>query len=69
MDPLVNEDDDLLVGGWSTIGILGETNKVAIFMPHQHNRLNLRPVVTGKGDTRASNSRADLARTRDRYFC
>src|SRR6266700_3726756 len=50
VDPFVNEEDDLLVGAWQTIGILKETGQVATVMPHQYNRLSLRPVVTGKGD-------------------
>src|SRR3989454_7736820 len=44
-----------LFRSWSAIGILRDAGQVATVMPHQHNRLSLRPVVTGKGDACARN--------------
>src|SRR5712692_7173482 len=48
VNSLVNEQDDLLAGAWLVIGILEETDQIATVIPHQHNRLSLRPVVAGK---------------------
>ena len=55
VDSLVNEEDDLLGGAWLPIGIKRDAGQVAAIMPHQHNRLSLRPVVAGKAEACARN--------------
>src|SRR6266540_5765423 len=58
---LVDEEHDLSVFAWSLLGMLRDTNEVATVMPHQHNRLRLRPLVRGKGDACTRNPLEEIA--------
>jgi hypothetical protein len=51
VDPIVNEQDDLLLGIWSTTSMLRDPDQVPAVLPDQHNRLSLRPVRADKGET------------------
>src|ERR1019366_7581535 len=62
VDPLIDEEDDLLARAWLAIRILRNPSQMAPFLPHQHNRLSLRPVVASKADTGARNSLQQIPR-------
>src|SRR5215472_9500795 len=44
VDPLVNEEHDLLARVWQLIGIPRDAGQVTAVMPYPHNRLSLRPL-------------------------
>jgi len=62
VDSLVNEENDLLVRFWLAIGLLRDSYQVATLMPHQHNRLCLRPMVAGKAEAGARNPLKEIPR-------
>lgn len=62
VDPLVNEQDDLLAGAWLAIGIKREPGQVATVLPHQHNRLSLRPLLAGKTNACPRNPLEQISR-------
>src|SRR6266496_4211487 len=62
VDPLVNEQDDLLAGAWPLLGLRRDTDQIATVLPHQHNRLSLRHVVAGKTEACARNPLEQISR-------